>query len=85
MEYIDAGGVTSVPAAQAPVARRRRRGWVPPLIGLATFLVVLVGFGAIIGDAAARNAEARRARCTAPASVRRQGPTRSRSKYGIDS
>lgn len=59
MEYIDAGGVTSAPAAQAPVARRRMRGWVPPLIGLATFLVVLVGFGAIIGDAAARNAEMR--------------------------
>ena len=59
MEYIDAGGVTSVPTQQARVARRRMRGWVPPLIGLATFLVVLVGFGAIIGDAVARNAEMR--------------------------
>ena len=59
MEYIDAGGVTCAPTPQAPAARRRMRGWIPPLIGLATFLVVLVGFGAIIGDAVARNAEMR--------------------------
>ena len=59
MEYIDAGGVTSAPAPQAPAARRRMRGWIPPLIGLATFLVVLVGLGAIIGVAVARNAEMR--------------------------
>ena len=59
MEYIDAGGVTSATAPQESVARRGMRGWVPPLIGLATFLVVLVGFGAIIGDAVARNAEMR--------------------------
>ena len=59
MEYLDAGGVTSAPDPEAPAARRRMSGWVPPLIGLATFLVVLVGFGAIIGDAVARNAEMR--------------------------
>lgn len=35
------------------------RRWLAPVIGLAAFLVVLVGLGALVGDAAARNAEMR--------------------------
>ena len=57
MEYLDAGGVTAAPP-QAATPRTPRR-WLGPVLGLATFLVVLVGFGALVGDAAARNAEMR--------------------------
>jgi hypothetical protein len=33
------------------------RRWLAPVLGLATFLIVLVGFGGLVGDAVARNAE----------------------------
>lgn len=57
MEYLDASGVTAAPP-QAATPRPPRR-WLGPVLGLATFLVVLIGFGALVGDAAARNAEMR--------------------------
>ena len=57
MEYLDAGGVTAPPPSAATPRPPRR--WLGPVLGLATFLVVLVGFGALVGDAAARNAEMR--------------------------
>jgi hypothetical protein len=60
MEYLDAGGLTTPPSAEPAAtdgAVRPARRWLPPLIGLAVFLVALVGFGAVAGDWAARNIE----------------------------
>lgn len=39
-----------------PVTSQPRR-WLPPLLGLATFLVVLVALGGVAGDLVARNVE----------------------------
>ena len=57
MEYLDAGGVTAAPPSDATPRPPRR--WLGPVLGLATFLIVLTGLGALVGDAAARNAEMR--------------------------
>ena len=56
MEYLDAGGVVSTEPAPAP-RRGRPRRWLPPLLGLAVFLVTLLGVGVVAGDWAARNIE----------------------------
>jgi hypothetical protein len=50
MEYLDAGRPTDQPV-------RAPRRWLPVTLGVVTFLVVLVGLGAVVGDWAARNIE----------------------------
>jgi hypothetical protein len=61
MEYLDAGptGNEVLPDGAAPPRAKRRRPWVPVVIGLATFLVVLVGAGLVLADWAERNVEMR--------------------------
>ncbi len=58
MEYLDAGpaGGAAVPG---PPAARRRRSWVPVVVGLVTFVVVLVAAGLVVADWAERNLEMR--------------------------
>lgn len=56
IEYIDAGGAVHDPQTQA---LRRPRRWVPVIAGVATFLIVLVTLGAVVGDAFARSIEMR--------------------------
>jgi hypothetical protein len=59
IEYLDEGGVVMQAPPPSRPARRSTSRWVPPLVGLLTFLVVLAGFGAIAGDWLARNIEMR--------------------------
>jgi hypothetical protein len=61
MEYIDAGppGDPVRPYPYGPAALPKRRAWVPVVVGLVAFLVVLVGVGMVVGDWAERNVEMR--------------------------
>ena len=41
----------------ATISKRRTPGWVPVLIGVLSFLLVITGFGIVAGDWASRNSE----------------------------
>lgn len=59
MEYLDAGPAGAGVVASPPVSAKRSRAWIPYVAGVVTFLVVLVAFGMLVGDWAARNYEMR--------------------------
>lgn len=59
MEYLDAGGIATQQQPPVVATARPPRRWLPILLGLATFLIVLVGLGAVVGDWTARNLEMR--------------------------
>ena len=78
MEYLDAGR----PEAERPLRRRRR--WAPVVAGVATFFLVLLVVGALVGDWAARNIEMRALISQVEVSEQAMGDTQTKLRTAIE-